>query len=141
MAPAQYLAALIFLNVLRRASHLELLCSAYQLTAAELEPECPGVLFQDFAGFVDFGFTGSEVLVGDFGEVVEIVEVDVFDVFDGGVDVAGQGEVDEEAGSIGAALHGVAKGRHVKDRARCGGGADNDIEMLQLAGEVCKING
>ena len=82
---------------------------------------------------------GAQVISG--AQVVEIVEVDVFDVFDGGVDVAGQGEVDEEAGSIGAALHGVAKGRHVKDRARCGGGADNDIEMLQLAGEVCKING
>lgn len=141
MAPAQYLAFLILQNVLRQASYLELLCSAHQFTAAELEPEYPGMLFQDFACFVDFGCTGSEVLVGDVGEVVEIVEVDVFDVFDGGVEVAGQGEVDEEAGAIGAALHGVAKGRHVKDRARCGGGADNDIEVLQLAGEVCKING
>ena len=63
---------------------------SHQLTATELEPERPSVLFEDFAGAVDFGFAGGEVFVRDVGEVVEVVEIDIVHAFHCGVDIAGE---------------------------------------------------
>ena len=63
--------------------------------SSKLEPEVPGLCFEDAAGF-DLGFPLGEVFVGDGGEVVEVVEVETVEWVYGGVDIAGHGEVEEK---------------------------------------------
>ena len=120
---------------------LRLRMPRHQFPASQLEPEVPGVAFEDCAGAVDFGAPKLEVFVGDFGKVVEVVEIDVFDLFDVWFNVPREGEIDEEAGALGPLFHGWRKVGLIQDRSGGGGRADDDIEMRQLLGKVFKFDG
>ena len=108
--------------------------------SSKLEPEVPGLCFEDAAVFFDLGFPLGEVFVGDGGEVVEVVEVETVEWVYGGVDIAGHGEVEEEEGFAGAFAEGLLDGLIGEDVTRCSGGADDDIKAVELSGEVFEID-
>ena len=97
----------------------------------DLFPEGFGAFGEEGAAFGELGFAGGAVFVGDLREVVEVVEEDVLKMGDGGVDVAGKGEVDEEKRTRGAfahrGFHGVAR----DNGAWRGRGADDDVEFAE----------
>ena len=67
-------------------------------------PERRRPLGEDRAAFGDLGFAVGQVFLGDLGQIVEIVEEDVRDLRRGRINVAGQGEVDQEERAGGTAL-------------------------------------
>ena len=81
---------------------IELVDEGAELAGAVPGGELAHVLVNDRDGGVDGGGALAGGGGGDFLEVVEVVEVDVFEFADGGVDVAGDGDVDEEDGFVAA---------------------------------------
>ncbi len=94
-------------------------------------PEGSGAVGEEGAALGEFGFAGGAVFVGDLREVVEVVEKDVLKIRDGGVDVAGQGEVDEEERAGGTLVHRGFGRFGGDDGAGRGGGADDDVEFAE----------
>ena len=65
---------------------------------------------------------------GDDGlQVVEVVEVDVFQIGDGRVDVAGEGDVDEEDRAISPGFEQRLELLFGDDRMVCAGGGDDHV--------------
>jgi hypothetical protein len=72
------------------------------------------VLFDDEFGAGDFAFASVAVLFDDFGEVVDVVDVEIVKI-GGGIDVAGDAEIHDEEGAIGARGHGGFEGQARED--------------------------
>lgn len=103
--------------------------------------------FDEAFGLGGFALAGLEVVAQDLLHVVDVVEEGVFDLVDGGFDVAGDGQVDEEEGATTAGAHGAGHGVVVEDVAGGVCGGDDDIDIHQkileafegagLAAELC----
>jgi len=85
------------------------------------------VLFDDEFGAGDFAFAGVAILLDDFGEVVDVVDVEVVKIGGGGIDVAGQAEIHEEEGAIGARGHGGFESLAREDGLFGSDGRDYDV--------------
>jgi len=103
-------------------------------TRGELFPQRVGFFGKDLAGAFYFGGARGEVFFSDLGEVVEIVEEDVLALGGGRIDVAGQREIDKKQRSRWTMLHRSADDLLRGDHLWRGGGADNDVEILQTRG-------
>ena len=82
----------------------------------------------------DDGFCGGSfaAAIGEVGgsdllEVVDVVDEAAFDLVHAGVDVAGDGDIDEEHGPVSAALQEVLAVRAAEDFLRGTGGGDDDV--------------
>ena len=86
----------------------------------------------DFAGDDGFGGGGlsaavGEVCGGDLLQVVDVVDEAAFHLVHPGVDVAGDGDVDEEHGAVAAALQKALAVGAVEDGMLGAGGGDDDV--------------
>ena len=73
---------------------------------------------------------------GDLLEVVDVVDEAAFDLVDARVDVAGDGDVDEEDGAVAAALEELLAVGAVEDLLRRAGGGDDDVGAVGLVVEL-----
>src|SRR4029079_9908778 len=83
----------------------------------------------------DLALAVDDVLGHDLLEVVDVVEVDVVDVVHQRVDVAGQGDVDEEHRVVAPRREGRLDGLDAQDVAVAADAADDDVAEGQDAGE------
>ena len=109
--------------------------------AAQPLPENVHFLVHDLGGFLSLVATGGQVLFHHFLEVVDIVKVDVVQAVDVGVDVAGDGDVDEEHGPVLARLEHAADVTGTDDGIRRTGGRDDDVHLRQMGGQGFKRQG
>lgn len=93
-------------------------------------------------GFGGFGFLRAAGLIlrGYLLEVVDVVNEAAFHLVDGGIDVAGNGDIDEEDGAVAAALdevRGLGAGEDVLAGLCSGaGGGDDDVGAVGFGVEV-----
>src|SRR5258708_4089787 len=87
----------------------------------DLRPERRGALGDDGAALRRLGLALREVLLGDGRQVVEVVEEYVGLRGGGRIDVARQGEVDQEQRARRPGFHGGSHRRRGEDAARGGG--------------------
>ncbi len=78
----------------------------------------------------------GEVGGGDLLEVVDVVDEAAFDLVHARVDVAGDGDVDEEHGAVAAALEEVLAVGAAEDLLRGAGGGDDDVGAVGLLVEL-----
>lgn len=78
---------------------------------------------------------------GELLEGVDVVEVHFVDVADGGVDVAGDGEVDHEEGAVFAGAPDGLDMRGVDDAAGGAGGGDDDVHFGEGLFPVVEFDG
>ena len=83
----------------------------------------------------------GEGVGGDALEGVDVVEIDAVEVVHGGVEVARNGEVDAEKRPVGARVHHGCELFFGEDVVRGGGGADEDIDVVEIARPVVKMDG
>ena len=79
----------------------------------------------------------SLILLRDLLEVVDVVDEAAFEVVDGRVDVARDGDVDEEDGAVPAAMNECARLLSAKDLTRAGRG-DDDVGAMGLLVQLRK---
>jgi len=93
--------------------------------------------------FCGGGFAAAigEVGGGDLLEVVDVVDEAAFDLVHAGVDVAGDGDIDEEHGAVTAALQEVLAVRTAEDFLRGTSGGDDDVGPGGLLIEVIEWDG
>ncbi len=99
------------------------------------------LVFFDFLADDGFGGGGFAAAVGEVGggyllEVVDVVDEAAFDFVHAGVDVAGDGDVDEEHGAVAAALEEVLSVGAAEELLRGSGGGDDDVGAVGLGVEV-----
>ena len=83
-----------------------------------------------------FAAAVGEVGGGDLLEVVDVVDEAAFDLVHAGIDVAGDGDVDEEHGAVAAAVQEVLAVGAAEDFLRGTGGGDDDVGAGGLLVEV-----
>ena len=86
----------------------------------------------DLAGDDGFGGGGLAAAVGEVGcgdllQVVDVVDEAAFDLVHERIDVAGDGDVDEEHGAVAAALHKALAVGAEEDGLRGAGGGEDDV--------------
>jgi hypothetical protein len=99
------------------------------------------VVFVDFPaddGLCCCGFAAAigEVRGGYLLEVVNVVDEAAFDLVHAWVDVAGDGDVDEEHGAVAAGVEEVLAVGTAEDFLRGSGAGDDDVGARDLAVEV-----
>ena len=104
------------------------------------------VVFVDFPaddGLGGLGFAAAigEVGSGDLLEIVDVVDEAAFDFVHPRVDVAGDGDVDEEHGAVAPAVEEVLAVGAVEDLLRRAGGGDDDVGARGLGVEVVEGDG
>ena len=99
------------------------------------------LFFDDGKAAGDFVLAAQAGFAGEGFEGVDVVEVDAFDVVDAGVDVAGDGDIDDEEGAAAAAAEGGEDLLGVDDGVRGGGGADDDVDVGGVGGPVFEGDG
>jgi hypothetical protein len=89
---------------------------------------------------MDQGFAPGDLLtalvhgvISDGLQVVDVVEVDVFQGLNAGIDIARDGQVDEEEGPVAAAFHHGLELVGVQQMVRGTGAADQDIDRVKRA--------
>ena len=88
----------------------------------------------DLSGNEGLGVSGlaaalGEVRGGDGLQVVDVVDEDAVELVDGGIDVAGHGNVNEEHGPITAAVHELLAVLAAEDGMGRTGRADDDVSL------------
>ncbi len=97
----------------------------------------PGYFFgDDVFGRLRFPAAVGEVGLGDLLEVVDVVDEAAFDFVHAGVDVAGDGDVDEEHGAVAATLEEVLAVGAAEEFLGGTGGGDDDVGAGCLLVEV-----
>ena len=104
--------------------------------AAGRAPGAGGLLRERGARGGDLGETRPQIRVGHTGEVVEIGQVDTVDRAGGGVEVAGDAEVDQQQGAAVPAAGMRAQRRGVEQGALDRGTADDDVVRMGLRQSV-----
>ena len=104
------------------------------------------VVFVDFPaddGLGGLGFAAAvgEVGCGDLLEIVDVVDEAAFDLVHAGIDVAGNGDVDEEHGAVAPALEEVLAVGAAEDFLRRAGGGDDDVGAGGLRVEIVERDG
>jgi len=99
----------------------------------------------DLAGDDGFGGGGLSAAVGEVGggdllEVVDVVYEAAFDLVHEGIDVAGDGDVDEEHGAVAAALHEALAVGAEEDGLRGAGGGEDDVCASSLGVKLVEGN-
>ncbi len=94
-----------------------------------------------FAGDDGFGGFGLAAAVGEVGlsdllKVVDVVDEAAFDLVHAGIDVAGDGDVDEEHGAVAAAVEEVLAVRAAEDFLWCSGRGNDDVGAVGLLVEL-----
>src|SRR6202051_3301617 len=94
-------------------------------------------------GFGGGGFAAAigEVGGGDLLEVVDVVDEAALDLVHAGVDVAGDGDVDEEHGAVAAGGGGVLAVGAAEDLLRGAGRGDDDVGARGLLVEGVEGDG
>jgi len=89
-------------------------------------------------GLGGFGFAAAvgEVGLSDLLQVVDVVDEATLHVVHARVDVAGDGDIDEEHGTVAAALEEVLAVGSSKDLLRRAGGGDDDVGAVGLLVEL-----
>ena len=90
----------------------------------------------DGLGLFGLAAAVGEVGLGDLMEVVDVVDEAAFDLVHAGVDVAGDGDVDEEHRAVATALEHVLAVGAAEDLLRGAGGADDDVGAVGLGVEL-----
>ena len=95
----------------------------------------------DFPADDGFGSGGFAAAIGEIGggyvlEVVDVVDEAAFDVVHAGVDVARDGDVDEEHGAVAAAVEEVLAVGAAEELLRRAGGGDDDVGAVGLVVEL-----
>ena len=95
------------------------------------------MIFVDFPaddGLRGFGFAAAVGPVGGSNllEVVNVVDEAAFNLVHAGIDVAGNGDVDEEHGAVAAALKEVLAVGVAEDLLRGAGAGDDDVGTVGL---------
>ncbi len=85
------------------------------------------LFFDDGAAAGDFVFAALAGFASEGFEGVDVVEVDAFDVVDAGVDIPGDGDVDDEEGAAAAAAEGGEDLLRMDDGVGGSGGGDDDV--------------
>ena len=83
----------------------------------------------------------ARLACGDLLEVVDVVDEAAFDLVHARVDVAGDGDVDEEHGAVAAAVQEVLAVRAAEDLLRRAGGGDDDVGAVGLLVELVEGDG
>ena len=99
----------------------------------------------DLAADDGFGGGGLSAAVGEVGggdllEVVDVVDEAAFDLVHARIDVAGNGDVDEEHGAVAAAFHEALAVGAEEDGLRGAGGGDDDVGACGLGVELIEGN-
>ena len=99
------------------------------------------LVFFDFVADDGLGCGGFATAVGKVGggyllEIVDVVDEAAFDVVHAGVDVARNGDVDEEHGAVAAALEEVLAVGASEEFLRGSGGGDDDVGAVGLGVEL-----
>ena len=99
------------------------------------------VVLVDFPADDGFGGVGFAAAIGEVGggdllEVVDVVDEAAFDLVHARVDVAGDGDVDEEHGAVAAAMKEVLAVGAAEDLLRGAGGGDDDVGAVGLFVEL-----
>jgi hypothetical protein len=105
------------------------------------ERERADLVFDDGEAAGDFLFAAGAGFAGDGFEGVDVVEVDPGDVIDGWVDVAGDGDIDDEERAAAAAAEGREDEIRVDDGVRGGGRADDDVGFGDFGGPCVEEDG
>jgi len=82
----------------------------------------------------------GEVSGGDLLQVIDVVDEAAFDLVHEGIDVAGDGDVDEEHGAVSAAFHEALAVGAVEDGLRGAGGGEDDVGAGGLGVELVEGN-
>ncbi len=103
---------------------------------------------EEFFGGGDFGGAFVAIAGGDVLEVIDVVEVDVVEFADGGFDIAGDGQVDDDSGAIAAGFEeGFEMGDGEEGDGGAGGGEDDvgggeeGVEGINRGGGGVKLGG
>jgi len=101
------------------------------------------VISVDFPTDDDFGCGGFAGAIGKVGggdllEVVNVVDEATFDLVHAGIDIAGNGDIDEEHGAVAAALEEVLAVGAAKDLLGCSGTGDDNVGAIRLLVEGVK---
>src|SRR5690606_31288495 len=102
------------------------------------ELEAPRLVEHDGLGALGLLAAALHRFGDDVGQVVDVVEVDVVEAVDRGLDVAGDGDVDEEEAPAPTRLHGRADHVEGDDEGLGGGAGDDDVGFDEAGGEVGK---
>lgn len=105
------------------------------------ETEFFEVFFDDLFAEAELAFAFAAAFVGDGLEGVDVVEVDAFDFVDSGLDVAWDGDVDDEEGPPAALFHDGLDGGGLDDEVGRGGGGDEDIDLGEAAFPFVEADG
>lgn len=99
------------------------------------------MLFDEDVAGGDLFFALAEAVGGDGLEGVDVVEVDAVHLGAGGVDVAGDGDVDHEEGQAAALAKCAGDVGGVDDGVGCAGGSDDDIDIANFLLPGFEIDG
>jgi hypothetical protein len=104
------------------------------------------VVFLHFPANDGFGGCGFAAAIGEVGgcyllEVVDVVDEAAFDFVHAGVYVAGDGDVDEEHGTVAPGVEEVLAVRAAEDFLRGTGRGDDDVGARGLSVEVVEEDG
>ncbi len=86
----------------------------------------------DRLGGLGFAAAVGEVGGGDLLEVVDVVDEAAFDLVHAGIDVAGDGDIDEEHGTVAAALQELLAVGSAEDLLGSSGAGDDDVGSVRL---------
>lgn len=98
-------------------------------------------LFDDLFAELDLLLAAGAGFGGEGLESVDVVEVDFVDVADGGVDVAGDGDVDHEEGAVFAFATDFGDVFGFDDVVRGAGGRDEDVDLGEGVFPVVEADG
>lgn len=103
-----------------------------ELADAQPVHELGGLVADDLDGLVDLFAAELDILLDNGGEVVDTVEEDVVDVVDGGIEVSGYGDVDDQQRAF-AATDGLPEGGFCEEAVLAAGGGDYDVGFGEVA--------
>lgn len=111
------------------------------LALAEPFGEVAHAQADDGFGLGDGGLSACHALVDHLAEVVDGVDVHVVETIDLGLDVTGNGKVDDEHRTVLAFIDGALDHAQTDDRQGGGRAGDDDVVAGNLLGQVGKTDG
>ena len=98
--------------------------------------EALDLLLDDPLGAAGLALTDLAVAVGHRLQVVDVIQRDALDLGAGGIDVAGNGQVDQQQRAAVALLMTSAISRGLEQEVRRGGRGDDDVGPQQRLGQL-----